>query len=91
MPKSKFSLRQRHDLACQILREIDPATGLTSAARRKLNTFLELTSDVGLSKEGRALSGSLSSIIGHLDDRPLAVTRRLVLELLKGSDPHDQA
>ena len=52
-------------------------------------TFLELTAEVGFSEETRACSNSLSSIIGHLDDRPLVVTRNLVSELLKDSDCDD--
>ena len=49
----------------------------------------ELTAEVGFSEETRACSNSLSSIIGHLDDRPLVVTRNLVSELLKDSDCDD--
>ena len=89
--RSDLSLLRQHELACQVLREVNPMSGLTPAVCRKLETFLELTSDVGLSKEGRELSNSLSSIVGHLDDRPLSVTRRLVSDLLKRGTPHGNA
>ena len=87
--KKWLAYKQKIALAKQILASIDIKSGLTSDNRQKLMTFLELTAEVGFSEETRACSSSLSSIIGHLDDRPLVVTRNLVSELLKDSDRDD--
>lgn len=82
---------QKIDLAKQILESVDTHRGLNSENRQKLYAFLELTREVGYSDESRASSNSLSSIIGHLDDRPLIVTRNLILALMKESNCDDRA
>lgn len=83
--------KQKVALAKQVLESVDTNRGLTLENRQKLAAFLELTSDVGFSEETRASSSSLSSIVGHLDDRPLIVTRNLVSTLLKESDINDRS
>ena len=52
---------------------------------------LELTNEIGYSTESRASSNSLSSIISHLDDRPLIVTRNLISAFMKESDNDDRS
>lgn len=82
---------QKIDLAKQILESVDTRRGLNSENRQKLYAFLELTREVGYSGESRASSNSLSSIIGHLDDRPLIVTRNLISSFMKECDNDDRS
>ena len=82
---------QKIDLAKQILESGDTRRGLNSENRQKLYAFLELTREVGYSGESRASSNSLSSIIGHLDDRPLIVTRNLISSFMKECDNDDRS
>lgn len=82
---------QKIDLAKQILESVDTRRGLNSENRQKLYAFLELTREVGYSDESRASSNSLSSIISHLDDRLLIVTRNLISAFMKESDNDDRS
>lgn len=82
---------QKIDLAKQILESVDTRRGLNSENRQKLYAFLELTREVGYSGESRASSNSLNSIIGHLDDRPLIVTRNLISSFMKECDNDDRS
>lgn len=84
--KGWLSTKQKVALAKKVLESVDIAQGLSRENRQKLSAFLVLTSEVGFSEETRASSDSLSSIVGHLNDRPLIVTRNLVSAFLKGSD-----
>lgn len=89
--KEWLNANQRISLGKQILQSVNVQEGLSSDNRQKLDTFLELTKEVGYSGESRASSSSLSSIIAHLDDRPLVVTRNLVSALMKESDNNVRA
>ena len=89
--KEWLSSNQRISLGKQILQSVNVQEGLNSDNRQKLDAFLELTNEVGYSSESRASSNSLSSIVAHLDDRPLVVTRNLVSALMKESNNNDRA
>lgn len=89
--KNWLTTKQKVALAKQVLESVDVSQGLSLENRQKLSTFLELTSEIGFSDETRASSNSLNSIVGHLNDRPLIVTRNLVSSLLKAGDAHDRS
>lgn len=89
--KKWLNNNQRIDLGKQILKSVDIDGGLNSDNRQKLDAFLELTNEIGYSTESRASSNSLSSIISHLDDRPLIVTRNLISAFMKKSDNDDRS
>ena len=82
------NLKKRHDhrnrvlLAKEILTTVDVKKGLSKENQEKLITFLTLSENCGLSKEGRALN-EISGVVAHVNDRRVAVTRKLILDLLK--------
>ena len=80
--KEWLNSQQKIDLGKQILGSVNVKEGLNEKNRQKLMAFLELTDNIGFSSATRVGADNLSSIIGHLDDRPLVVTRNLVSILL---------
>lgn len=80
--KSWLNQKEKLHLAKEIIGTVDVKLGLTDENRQKLVAFLALTEDSGLSDESRA-GNELSGVVGHIDGRPIAVTRRLITEILK--------
>lgn len=83
--KSWLNQKERLRLAKDIIATADVEVGLTEENRQKLVAFLVLTENFGFSDDSR-VGNELSGIIGHVDSRPIAVTRHLIIEILKGSD-----